>query len=355
MRICLFSYRFLPLVGGVQQVSASLAAAWTEMGQSVTLVTTTPLEAGREDFDGQFRYRVVRLAGEAKEIWKAVLAESDVVVSNGASLKYLMLWKRAGKPVVLIHTEVIWLAPSAGNPTLMEWLCRHAQIRLRRAICRRAALNVFISKAIARNVAVPGGVVIYNPVDPMFSPRVDVPIAADFGFFGRLVGHKGADNLLDALHLCKSRGHIFTARLWGEGDELERYQGQARRMEIDRQVEFCAFVSGEELVRAMNSVRVVVVPSKWEEPMGIVAVEAMACGKCVIGSSGGGLGEVLEGYCPTYPNGDVEQLAQRMIEAMTREDCRRQCEEAALRRSGDFEAKHVAGEYLEQFRRCAAK
>jgi glycosyltransferase involved in cell wall biosynthesis len=84
--------------------------------------------------------------------------------------------------------------------------------------------------------------------------------------------------------------------------------------------------------------------------MGIVAVEAMACGKCVIGSSLGGLGEVLTGYCPTYPNHDIEQLATQMIAVMTDADLRRRYEESALKRSKDFQRQKIAQDYIDYFR-----
>jgi len=177
----------------------------------------------------------------------------------------------------------------------------------------------------------------------------DVPIAADFGFFGRMVQEKGVSDLLDALHLCRTRGHPFRLDLYGEGRALEDFQRQAKRLELDALVRWRPFVRGEELVRAMNSPHVVVVPSKWREPMGIVAVEAMACGKCVIGSSSGGLGEVLGGYCPRYPNNDVSQLADQMTVVAIDPPLRQQYEQAALRRSKDFELYKIANEYLAYF------
>lgn len=51
------------------------------------------------------------------------------------------------------------------------------------------------------------------------------------------------------------------------------------RIVLDDVVTFFPPAVGEALVRAMNSVGVVAVPSRWLEPMGIVAVEAMAWGK----------------------------------------------------------------------------
>jgi glycosyltransferase involved in cell wall biosynthesis len=81
--------------------------------------------------------------------------------------------------------------------------------------------------------------------------------------------------------------------------------------------------------------------------MGIVAIEAMACGRCVIGSAGGGLGEVLEGVCPTFPNGDATALADRLVTVLTDPAARASHERAARRRSGDFSLPRVSGQYVE--------
>jgi glycosyltransferase involved in cell wall biosynthesis len=351
MRICLFSYRFFPSVGGVEQVNASLASAWTAKGHPVTLVTTTPLGDGDADLDRSFTYPIIRLSShDSKRQWKQVLDQSDLVISSGASLTYFRSWMLSRKPLIHIH-HLFWGMEQEvidGTPLdRLRWRARHW---LRLQLLRRSAGNIYVSRWMLNRVGVPGEV-IHNPVASMFLPMPDVPIAADIGFFGRIVGEKGVNDLLDALHLCNTRGHRFTVSLWGEGNKKEEYQQQAIRLQLADQVQFRPVVRGEELVRAMNSVRIVAVPSKWPEPMGLVAIEAMACGKCVIGSSEGGLGEILQGVCPTYPNHDVGQLADRLIQALTSTPYRQEIEQAALRHSRNFELGKIADDYLNYFQR----
>ena len=88
LRICLFSYQFLPRVGGLEQVAMTLATAWAADGHAVTLVTATPADAA--DYDRQFPFPVVRLplGAAGRRAFAAVLPGVDVVVSNGVSLTY---------------------------------------------------------------------------------------------------------------------------------------------------------------------------------------------------------------------------------------------------------------------------
>ncbi len=211
---------------------------------------------------------------------------------------------------------------------------------------------MFITDYIRQCVGFPDGAVINNPIDEMFLPLSDVQLTSDFAYFGRMSFEKGVTDLLDALHLCNTKGHRFTLDLYGDGHMIKDFQDHAVQLQLDGQVRWKPFVRGDDLVRAMNSAAVVVMPSKWIEPMGITAVEAMACGKCVIGSSGGGLGEVLQGYCPTYPNHGIEQLALQMIAVMTDPDLRKRYEAAALRRAKDYQRlDEIAAVYLNYFRK----
>jgi len=64
----------------------------------------------------------------------------------------------------------------------------------------------------------------------------------------------------------------------------------------------------EELVQLLNRHKIMVVPSVWDEPFGVVALEGIACGCVVIGSEGGGLKQAIGSCGITYKNGDIEQL-----------------------------------------------
>src|ERR1051325_10801161 len=70
-------------------------------------------------------------------------------------------------------------------------------------------------------------------------------------------------------------------------------------------------VDRSELASRYRDSDVFVFPTIWEEPFGLVPLEAMACGTPVIATGTGGSGEFLvEGYnCLLVPPGDAHALA----------------------------------------------
>lgn len=63
-----------------------------------------------------------------------------------------------------------------------------------------------------------------------------------------------------------------------------------------------------------------VVPSLWDEPFKIVALEGIACGCVVVGSKGGGLKDAIGPCGLTFDNGDVAGLTAQLINLLANLD-----------------------------------
>lgn len=59
-------------------------------------------------------------------------------------------------------------------------------------------------------------------------------------------------------------------------------------------IESRSWVDHSKLSALINESDICVFPSIWEEPFGISVLEAMACGKAVVGSDAGGIPEIIE-------------------------------------------------------------
>lgn len=70
---------------------------------------------------------------------------------------------------------------------------------------------------------------------------------------------------------------------------------------LQHHVEFVGSLARSDVAQLMATTRCLVVPSLWQEPFGIVALEALASGCTVIASRIGGLTEAGGPYASYFP------------------------------------------------------
>lgn len=111
----------------------------------------------------------------------------------------------------------------------------------------------------------------------------------------------------------------------------------ARRLGFPHRVSFVSWQTGSSLLRLYQQARVVVVPSYYE-PFGIVALEAMACGRPVVVSRLGGLEEIVEDGKQGYlvAAGDHLALAGRIMRLLVNSALCETMGTAARRRARRF-------------------
>jgi glycosyltransferase involved in cell wall biosynthesis len=180
-----------------------------------------------------------------------------------------------------------------------------------RYICKRvshfvADSNFIRDKLIAFNIDLRKISVIYSPAPRR--PRakaVQIPEDARsdkafrFVYAGQLTPEKGADVLIEAFSLISARfecAHLLIAGRISDwsGDDWARVLRDrvARDRKLGHRVHFLGWV--ENVPDLMRQCHVHVCPSKWEEPYGLVAVEAKSVGIPSIVFPSGGLKELIE-------------------------------------------------------------
>jgi glycosyltransferase involved in cell wall biosynthesis len=129
-------------------------------------------------------------------------------------------------------------------------------------------------------------------------------------YSGRMVPEKGVATLIKALPLLPEQA---TLDLLGHGHEsvVAELKALAAALGVGDRVAFAMASSRQELRDRYRAADVVVFPSEWPEPFGLVPLEAMACGTPVVATGTGGSGEYLEDEvnCLRFTPGDPESLA----------------------------------------------
>ena len=275
MNILFCSVPFHPSIGGIETISALLAERFHHAGHRVVLVTqSASAEAERDAFE------VVRRPSAARLF--SLVRQADVVFHNNISL-------RLGWPQLLLRRP--WVVAHH------TWIPRRGiAARLKRKVLRHAA-NIAISQAVARSLPVPAAIVPNPYADDVFAcdGRGDDRAArpGDLVFVGRLVSDKGVDRLVAALALLADRGVRARLTIVGDGPEAPALRQQAAEAGVGDRIAFTGWQVAEELVGTLVRHRVLVVPSVWEEPFGVVVLEGMACGCVPLVTRSGGLPDAV--------------------------------------------------------------
>lgn len=317
----------------METVSWDLAHAFVNMGHELVLVTRTP--AG--DGECATPFAVVRRPSPVRLL--QLTRWCDLFFHNNVSLQTAWPLLLVRRPWVVAHH--IWIARPDGRTGWKD--------KLKRRLLKKAR-GAAISTAIARSV--PGNAtVVGNPYkNNLFKILPDVPRSRDIVFVGRLVSDKGVDVLLEAVaRLRTTHGLRPTVTLVGAGPEERALRSLASRLELGQAVTFAGPASGTALVELLNRHRIIAIPSRWNEPFGLVALEGVACGCVAVGSEGGGLPDAIGPCGLTFPNGDSGALAAKLQWLLADPTRLHPFREAAPEHLEHFKPETVARRYVEVF------
>jgi glycosyltransferase involved in cell wall biosynthesis len=261
---------------------------------------------------------VVRIASKSNSLPLVVLAHTPQF-GVGAALAKICLPKRLRFVVRVI-----------GNDPSVSLLVRRSTWRFK---LERAMERFVVNQA---DVVLPMGKYTYDlsisyGVDPRkivilpfpvtWPDRqeiTDLPARPTVLFCGRLIKVKGVHILLQAMKLVRQR--VGDAQLVIVGDADNGHYRQELEQLIDslglrNAVSLLGWVSNDSIGKIYQDSWVLVLPSIWEEGLGMVMVEAGLMGRAVIGSQLGGIADfVVDGKNGfLVPPGDIEKLATAII------------------------------------------
>ncbi len=177
-----------------------------------------------------------------------------------------------------------------------------ARRRLLARLAQVVTVSDYLRRCLLEGVDAPQDAppaVLHNSLDPAELPEALPPHRRDrtILFAGRFVADKGADAFIEACALAMPRLPGWRAELIG----ADGFSPQSPVTDFVRRWQPAAAAAGvvlhgyrphAEVLQAMARAAIVVVPSRWQEPFGLVALEAMACGAALACSGRGGLAEI---------------------------------------------------------------
>ena len=217
------------------------------------------------------------------------------------------------------------------------------QATLRAELFRRihvATISDWLRRDTIADIAGANATVLPNPIDlaaiPPPGPRADRIL-----FAGRIVADKGADAFVAACARALPRLPGWTATMigadrFGPGSPETPYLARLRAEAAAAGVAMEGYRPHGAVLAAMAGAAIVAVPSRWPEPFGMVALEAMACGAALAYAPRGGLPEVAGDAGVAIDPDDPAAMAETLV-ALAHDPARREALAAAGRaRAGRF-------------------
>lgn len=338
MRILLIMDPGIPvppkLYGGHERLVYLFAEEYTRLGHQVTL-----------------------LAGPGSHCSGNVITFGTNNLQRSKVEKYqevFFVWKYLSKnhgDFDLIHNfgRLVYLLPVLNKPVkkIMTYgrPVSHSGIRLVNALPNKNLVFTACSNYCVSTGNVAGRwQTVYNAID--FSAyQLNEIIANDapLMFLGRLDKIKGVHT---AIKVAKSTGNklLIAGNVSHTADNYAYFKNEIEPQIDGDQIEYLGPLNDIEKNKYLGQAKALLFPIEWDEPFGIVMIEAMACGTPVIGFSRGSVPEVIAEGVNGFIVQDTEEMSEKI--ALSNTINRKGCREIALNR---FDVKVIAQQYLNVF------
>ena len=164
-------------------------------------------------------------------------------------------------------------------------------------------------------------------------------------FCGRLSYSKGVEFLLYAFKKLildseiKSLPGKIKLAFFGEGEKKVRLLELAGRLNLKKDTIFCGFYPYQKMEEVYNTTDILVLPSVsikwWQEQLGMVLMEGMACGCAVVSTRSGSIPEVVGDAGLLCNPGDFSDLYLKIRKLCLDEDLRKKLGERGRQRVGE--------------------
>jgi len=213
-----------------------------------------------------------------------------------------------------------------------------------------ANLTIQLGVSPANVTRIPDGV-DPNYFSPQSADREPVIL-----FVGSIIQRKGVDFLIDAMPKVFARHTAYRLVLIGEGPLDRDLERKAKMLGVSDKVELLGALSPDGVRNWMRKSKLLVLPS-IEEGLGVVLLEALACGTPCIGTSVGGIPDIIHDQVGSLvPPRDPEALAQSIISLLdNQEEWQRKSIAGRSYILENYAWESIAGQIADVYYRVAAQ
>lgn len=318
--------------GGIERIVALLAVAYRKLDHTVDILCTkgsyvegcTIHSIGKEGFPPGKAEMNRAIFRAWKFIWMH-RKQYDLIHNFGRLLYLLPVLNNRVKKIMSYQREIT-----------------RKNIVVFNSLPNKNILFTGCSADLVNRVKGPGKwYAIHNSIDfKQFTLTEHLPADAPLIFLGRIERIKGCHT---AIEVAKKTNQqlIIAGNISRLPEEIAYYEQEIKPLVDGKQVVYVGEVNDEQKNKWLGKARALLMPIEWNEPFGIVMIEAMACGTPVIAFRGGAVEEVIDEGITGFKTSNLDEMcrAANKIQSINRATCR---SEASKR----FDAPMIANQYL---------
>ncbi|WP_291652532.1 glycosyltransferase family 4 protein [Clostridium sp.] len=174
------------------------------------------------------------------------------------------------------------------------------------------------------------------------------------GFVGRLDKGKGWDILLKSIWSLKDKSYFNDYRFVfvGNGSEEEIFNSMIKNLGLDNSITHINFLNHSDLADLYNCLEIFCFPTQVNESLGLVGIEALACGIPVIASNFAGPTDYIIDFCNGYlaEKGNYKDFSAKLeMYILLPEHEKDKIKESALKSSQKYFRENIESSLIDLF------
>lgn len=299
--------------GGTERILHQVLTGLSKRGYEITLLGKIGSQVPGKLIpypDPSQRNKLIRgwLKWRFRNQLRSMLDQFDVIHAVGR-LDYLL-------PALQHTIPKHYLFQNPITADQVDYLQQHGRGRMVLSGCGKQMTLPFADRAIWRP--------IHNGVDVDRFPFQPTPRSPKYlAVLGRLTANKGVKEAIQVAKLVNMPLHI-AGNISNEPGGKEYFETELKPHIDGKTVLYLGELNDEQKIKHLGEAAAFLNPVQWDEPFGIVTIEALACGTPVIACPRGELPYVVAQGVTGFLASTVEEMANavRQVDQINRQHCR---------------------------------